>query len=52
LRAENRVRVFENRVLNKIFGPKRAEVNVEWRILRYVERYDVYSSTNVMTLIK
>jgi hypothetical protein len=52
LRAENRLRVFEKMVLKKIFGPKRAEVNGEWRRLHYVNLYDVYSSTNIITLIK
>jgi hypothetical protein len=33
LREEHRLRVFENRVLKKIFGPKRDEVTGEWRIL-------------------
>jgi hypothetical protein len=52
MRAENRMRVFEKRVLKKIFGPNRAEVIGEWRRLHYEELYDVYSSTNIITFIK
>jgi hypothetical protein len=36
--------VFENRVLRRIFGPKRDEVTGEWRRLHYEELYDLYSS--------
>jgi hypothetical protein len=37
--------VFENRVLRRIFGPKRDEVTGEWRRLHYEELYDLYSWT-------
>jgi len=41
LRANNRLRVFEKRVLKKIFGPRKAEITAEWRRLHYVKHYDV-----------
>jgi hypothetical protein len=41
-REEHRLGVFENRVLRKIFGPKRDEVTGEWRILYEEELYDLY----------
>jgi hypothetical protein len=41
------VRVFENRVLRRIFGPKRDEVTVEWRKLHNEELSDMYSSPNI-----
>ena len=44
LREERRLRVFENRVLRKIFGPKRDEVTGEWRKLSNEEFNDLYSS--------
>jgi hypothetical protein len=47
----DRLRVFENRVL-KIFGPKRDEVTVEWRRLHSEELRDLYSSSNVIRLVK
>jgi hypothetical protein len=42
LRKERRVRLFENRVLRRIFGPKRDEVTRKWRILHKAEIYDLY----------
>jgi hypothetical protein len=47
LREERRLRVFENRVLRRIFGPKRDEVIGEWRKL-----HDLYSSPNIVRVIK
>jgi len=52
LREERRMRVFENRVLRGIFGRKRDEVTAEWRKLHNEERKDLYSSTNIVRLIK
>ena len=43
LREERRLRVFENRVLRRVFGPKRDEVTVEWRKLHNEELSDLYS---------
>jgi hypothetical protein len=44
LREEHRLRVFENRVLRRIVGPKRDEVTGEWRKLHNEEHPDLYSS--------
>ena len=43
LREERRLRVFANRVLRRIFGPKRDKVTREWRKLQSEEHNDVYS---------
>jgi hypothetical protein len=47
LREECRLRVFENKVLRRIFGSKRDEVTGEWRRLHNEEVYTVYSSPNM-----
>jgi len=52
LRKERRLRVFENRVLRRIFGPKRDELTVEWRKLHNEELYDIYSSLNIFRVRK
>jgi len=52
LREERRLRLFENRVLRRIFGPKRDEVTGEWRKLQNVEHNDMYSSSNIVRVIK
>jgi hypothetical protein len=52
LREEHRLRVFENRVLRRIFGPKRDEVTGEWRRLHNEELNDLYSSPNIIGVIK
>jgi hypothetical protein len=52
LRWECRLRVFENRVLRRIFGPKRDEVTGEWRRLHNEELYAVYCSPNIILVIK
>jgi hypothetical protein len=52
LTEECRLRVFENRVLRRIFGPKRDEVTGEWRRLHNEELYAVYSSPNIIRVIK
>jgi hypothetical protein len=52
LREERRLRVFENRVLRKIFGPKRDEGRGEWRKLHNQKRKDLYSSPHIVRVIK
>jgi hypothetical protein len=52
LREEQRLRVFENRVLRRIFGPKRDEVTEEWRKLHNEELTDLSSSPNTIRVIK
>jgi hypothetical protein len=47
LREEHGLRVFENRVLRRIFGPKRDEVTGEWRKLCNEELHDLYSSPGI-----
>jgi hypothetical protein len=44
--------VFENRVLRRVFGPKRDEATAEWRRLHNEELKDVYSSSNIIRVIK
>jgi hypothetical protein len=44
--------VFENRVLRRIFGPKRDEMTGEWRKLRNEELWDLYSSPSIIRIIK
>ena len=52
MREEHRLRVFENRVLGKIFGSKSGEVTGELRRIRNKELYAVYSSQNMFRVIK
>jgi hypothetical protein len=52
LREEKRLRVFENRVLRRIFGPKRDEVTGEWRKLHNGELRILYSSPIIIRQIK
>jgi hypothetical protein len=44
--------VFENRVLRRIFGPKRDEVTGDWRKLHNEELHNLYSSQNIIRIIK
>jgi len=46
------MRVFENRVLRRIFGPKRDEVTGEWRKLHNEELSDLCCSLNIIRMIK
>jgi len=52
LREEHKLRVFENRVLRRVFGPKRDEVTREWRKLHNEELNDWYSFPNIIRVIK
>jgi hypothetical protein len=52
LREERKLRVFENRVPRRIFGPKRDEVTGEWRKLHNEELNDLYSPPNIVRVIK
>ena len=52
LREERKLRVFENMVLRRIFGPRRDEVMGEWRRLHNEELNDLYSSPNIVRVIK
>jgi hypothetical protein len=52
LREEHRLRVFENRVLWRIFGPKRDEMTGEWKKLHNEELHDLYSSPSIIRIIK
>jgi len=49
---ERKLRMFENMVLRRIFGPRRDEVTVEWRRLLNEELNDLYSSRNIVRVIK
>jgi hypothetical protein len=51
-KVEHRLRVFENKVLRRIFGPKRDEVTGGWRTLHNEELHDLYSSSSIIRIIK
>ena len=52
LREERKLRVFENKVLRRIFGPRRDEVTGDWRRLLNKELNDLYCSPNIVRVIK
>ena len=52
LREDDRLRVFENSVLRRLFGPKREEVTGEWRKLLIEEPYELHSSANIIRVTK
>jgi hypothetical protein len=52
IREEHNLRVFENRVLRRIFGPKRDEVTGGWRKLHNEKLHNLYSSPSVIRMIK
>jgi len=52
LREERKLRVFEEWMLRRIFGPKRDEITEEWRKLRNEELNDLYSSPNIVRVNK
>jgi len=51
LREERKLRMFEDMVLRRIFGPRRDEVTVEWRRMHNEELNDLYSSSNMVWVI-
>jgi hypothetical protein len=51
-REEHRLGVFENRVLRRVFGPKRDEVTGDWRKLHKEELHDLYSSPSIIRIMK
>jgi hypothetical protein len=51
LREERRLRVFENRVPKRLFGPKRTEVTGEWRKLQNEGHNDLYALPNIIRVI-
>jgi hypothetical protein len=51
LREEYRLRVFENRVLRRIFGPRRDDLRGEWRKLHIEELRDLHSSLSIIRMI-
>jgi hypothetical protein len=50
--VEHRLRVFENRVLRRIFGPKRDEVTGDWRKEHNEDLHNLWSSPNIIRMIK
>jgi hypothetical protein len=52
LREERRLRVFENRVLRRIFGLKRDEIHIEWRKIHNEDLHDLYCSSTTVWMIK
>jgi hypothetical protein len=52
LREEHRLRVIENRVIRRMFGPKRYEVTGKWRKLHNGELHNLYSSPDIIRQIR
>jgi hypothetical protein len=52
LREEQKLRAFENRVLGRIFGQRRDEVTGDWRKMHNEELHNLYSSPNIIRMIK
>ena len=52
MREERRLRVFENRVLRRVFGPNRDEVTGEWKKLHKEELRDLYALPNIVRVVK
>jgi hypothetical protein len=52
LREECRLKLFENRVLRRLFGPKRDDVTRKWRKLHNEELHDLYFSSSIVRVIK
>jgi hypothetical protein len=50
--VERKLRVFENKVLRRIFGPRRDEITGDWRRLHNEELNDLYASPNIVRVIK
>jgi hypothetical protein len=51
LRVEHRLRVFENRVVRRIFGPKADEVGGGWKNLHHEDLHNLYSSPSIIRMI-
>jgi hypothetical protein len=52
LRGKHKLRMFENRVLRRIFGPRREEVTGGWKVLHNEELHNLYISQNIVRVIK
>jgi len=52
LKEERRLRVIENRVLKRVFGPKKDEVTGDWRKLHNEELREIYSLPNIVRVVK